>query len=175
MPVFTGWHVIFCESGMVNTALLLQIRDHLLRMRHTVSVAESVTGGMLQSALAGTPDAMRFFQGGITAYNIGQKCRHLHIEPVHAQESNCVSARVAEEMATGVCAMFRSEWGIGVTGYATPVPESDNQTFAWFAIAYEGKILETVRLNAPAGDPDALREWYTEKSLDAFAAHLPRM
>lgn len=159
----------------MNTIFLLEeIGGQLIHLRHTVAVAESVTAGVLQSALANGTDAMRFFQGGITAYNLGQKSRHLHIEPVHAQETNCVSARVAQEMAVGACAMFRSDWGIGITGYATPVPESDHKIFAWFSITRGEKIMETLMLEAPGDDAQLIRLFYVQKTLETFGAQLHR-
>lgn len=159
----------------MNTVFLLDdIGERLIKLGHSIAVAESVTGGMLQSALAGGTNAMQFFQGGITAYNIGQKCRHLHIEPIHAQAVNCVSACVAQEMAVGACAMFRSDWGIGITGYATPVPESGDKTFAWFSISRGEKIMETLLLDTPGEDAELVRLYYVEKALETFAQTLLR-
>jgi nicotinamide mononucleotide (NMN) deamidase PncC len=71
------------------------IKDYMLRSNQTVSVAESVTSGHIQAALSRAEFAMKFFQGGITAYNLGQKYRHLQVEPIHAQFTNFVSERVA--------------------------------------------------------------------------------
>ena len=79
------------------------------------------------------------FQGGLTVYNLGQKCRHLGVNPIQALECNCVSDKVAVEMAISVCKLFTSDWGIAITGYSTPVPESDNKLFAYFAIAFQGR------------------------------------
>lgn len=159
---------------MIGMSLLTSLRDGLIRSGQTVAVAESATGGALQSAIVAAPDAMRFFQGGITAYNLGQKSRHLHIEPIHAQEVNCVSERVAAEMAAGACRLFRSDWGISITGYVTPVPESGNKVFAWYGIAKGEDIVETRRLDALDEDPEHIRHWYAEKSLEAFLACLKR-
>lgn len=168
------WHAIFCGHGMDTTFIIDATAEKLLQLKHTVAVAESVTAGMLQSAFASATNAMRFFQGGITAYNIGQKCRHLLIEPVHAQEVNCVSAKIAQQMAVGACSMFRSDWGIGITGYASPVPESDQKTFAWFAIARGEKIIETLMLELPGEDPELVRLWYVQKTMETFVQALSR-
>ena len=56
----------------------------LIKKKNTIAVAESVTAGNLQAVFSLAKDATAFFQGGITAYNIGQKCRHLLVEPTHA-------------------------------------------------------------------------------------------
>ncbi|WP_162946218.1 CinA family protein [Chitinophaga barathri] len=145
------------------------IRDQLLRGRKTVAVAESVTAGLLQFRLAGAEDAAQFFQGGITAYNLGQKYRHLRVEPIHAQSCNCVDEQVAIEMAKNVCRLFCSQWGLSITGYATPVPESDNRLYAWYAITQGDELLLSQQLHATSATPSAVQEWYAEMALSAFA------
>src|SRR5688500_8216804 len=119
------------------------IGNILIERQQSIAVAESVTSGHMQVALSTATDAVKFYQGGITAYNIGQKSRHLHVEPIHAIACNCVSEQVACEMALQVCNLFNSQWGISITGYASKVPESNNELFAFYAIAYAGKIIQS--------------------------------
>ncbi|HEY0273054.1 MAG TPA: nicotinamide-nucleotide amidohydrolase family protein, partial [Chitinophaga sp.] len=115
----------------------------------TVAVAESVTGGYLQYLLSAEENASQFFQGGITAFNIGQKAKHLLVEPVHAQQCNCVSQQVADQMALNVCTLFNCGLGIAVTGYAAPVPELGiTEMFAYYAVALRGNIVLRHRITA---------------------------
>jgi nicotinamide-nucleotide amidase len=137
---------------MFDDSAIKKIKDLLIERKQTIAVAESVTSGFLQAAISSAPEAIYFFQGGITAYNIGQKCRHLDIDPIHAVECNCVSGKMAEDMALSICRMFTSDWGIGITGYATAVPESGNEIYAWYAIACKGKIVATEKLTADKKD-----------------------
>jgi nicotinamide-nucleotide amidase len=134
------------ESALFNTTHIEVIRAGLLDANETIAVAESVTAGLLQLALASAEEASQFFQGGITAYNVGQKTMQLDIEPIHAIASNCVSQQVACEMSFNVCRRFRSHWGVGVTGFAVPVPESEHKVFAWYAICHRDKILRASRI-----------------------------
>ena len=80
-----------------NENELKKIGKKLIEGKYTIAVAESVTSGILQFALSSIPDASKFYQGGITAYNIGQKYSHLKVEPIHALSVNCVSQKVAVE------------------------------------------------------------------------------
>jgi PncC family amidohydrolase len=139
---------------MFNRESVEKVRKPLLERRQTIAVAESVTAGLLQAALASAEEASKVFQGGITVYNIGQKCRHLAIDPIHAADCNCVSAKMATDMATSVAKLFTAHWGIGITGYATPVPESGNQIFAHFSIALNGE--EKLSRRIEGGDRIAL-------------------
>ncbi len=88
-----------------------------------LSVAESVTTGNLQAAIGSVSGASTFFEGGMTVYSRKQKVEHLGVNDDHAREVNSVSARVAEEMARGICVKYDADVGIGTTGYA----EAHNQ------------------------------------------------
>ena len=145
--------------------IINNIGRSLLRREETIAVAESVTSGMMQLAIGSAENASAFFQGGITAYNMGQKYKHLHVDPIHAETVNSVSQRVAEEMAAEVCNLFSSDWGVGVTGYATPVEESGFQTFAFFAIIYRGKVRSKGKLKVTGNDPGEIQSGFVEKIL----------
>jgi nicotinamide-nucleotide amidase len=122
--------------------ILDRIKDRLIEKKQTLAVAESVTSGHLQAAFSTATDAALFFQGGITSYNLGQKCRQLAVEPIHALDCDCVSADIAQQMAESVCLMFLSDYGIGITGYATPVPEKNIETlFAFVCIVHRGEVV----------------------------------
>ncbi|MCK7555607.1 CinA family protein [Chitinophaga sedimenti] len=123
-----------------NTTQLTAIGERLQQTEATIAVAESVTSGLMQYAFSNIPKALNFYHGGITAYNLAQKFKHTDVEPVHASAVDCVSAKVAAQMALNVCKHFSSHWGIGITGYSTPTPASGGRIFAYYAIAYEGAI-----------------------------------
>jgi nicotinamide-nucleotide amidase len=159
---------------LFNKKELEKIGSYLLRKQETIAVAESVTAGLLQYAFSNTPDAAKFFQGGLTAYNIAQKFKHLQVEPLHAQSVNCVSEKVAREMALQVCKVFQSHWGIGITGYATPTPESDDKVFAWYAICYQGKVKNAGRMRSSKDDPPAVQLQYVTTVLHKLASSLDR-
>jgi PncC family amidohydrolase len=126
---------------MFNSKVIDKVKENLIERNEKLSVAESVTAGFLQAAMASAEMALKFFEGGITTYNINQKVRHLGIDKKKGEECNCVSEQTANEMALGVCELFGTEWGIAITGYATTVPESDFKLFAWFSICCKGKIV----------------------------------
>lgn len=140
----------------------------MLRKKETIAVAESVTSGLLQLAFSQAEKAAEFYQGGISVYNIGQKYRHLKVEPIHAQAVNCVSEKVSMEMALNVCAMFNSDWGIGITGYATPVPESGQKVFAYYAIAHKGKIVYKIRMSQAKGEALHIQLKYVTNIINQF-------
>ncbi|MEJ0104835.1 MAG: CinA family protein [Bacteroidota bacterium] len=94
-----------------NKKILEGIGKKLLKKKESIAVAESVTSGLLQLAFSCIPDAACFFQGGITAYNIAQKFKHLEVEPLHALSVNCVSPKVAKEMGHACLPAFFKRLG----------------------------------------------------------------
>jgi PncC family amidohydrolase len=130
------------------------IRNVLVDSHRTVAVAESVTAGLLQNAFSQATDARLFFQGGMTVYNVAQKCRQLHIEPIQAQQDNGVSEQVAIQLATHITKVFCSQVGIAVVGYAAPVPEKNvTDPFAWYAIYADEQLLEADRIEGIDSGP----------------------
>jgi nicotinamide-nucleotide amidase len=153
---------------IVNTA-----GELLLKKKKTVAVAESVTSGNIQAIFSMAQNTIRFFQGGITAYNLGQKSRHLHVEPTDAIEYNCVSKKVAQQMAIGVSELFSADYGIGITGYASPVPEQNvGKLFAFICIAKNKKPLLTKKVAAKPMAPEDVQLFYTEESLKLLISAL---
>jgi nicotinamide-nucleotide amidase len=146
---------------------LKKIRDYMLSHQETLAVAESVTSGHIQAALSLADDAAKFYQGGITAYNLGQKARHLSVEPIHAETCNCVSEQVAIKMALQACQLFSSHWGIGITGYAAPVPEYGvDSLFCFYAIALNGAILHSGKITSDKKSPWEVQQEYTLSVLE---------
>ena len=151
---------------------LEQIGTLMLSKKETIAVAESVTSGLLQFAFSNIPSGIKFYHGGITAYNVGQKYKHLSVEPIHAVETNCVSQQIADQMALQVCRQFGSHWGISITGYATPVPESNNEVFAFYAIVYNHKVIDGGKISAEEKAPPDLQLDYVNFLLHRLLVNL---
>jgi PncC family amidohydrolase len=153
---------------LFNKDILDEIGRKLLKKKETIAIAESVTSGLLQFAFSNIKDASCFYQGGITAFNLGQKYKHLQVDPVHALSVNCVSQKVAEEMAVQVCILFKSDWGIAITGYASAVPSSGNKIFAYFAISYKSKVRLKGKLSGKTKDPAEVQKAYVDTIVKKF-------
>ena len=156
------------DLKLFDDAVLQGIRDTLLEQNKTISVAESVTSGLLQFAFSNTMDTIKFFEGGITVYNPNQKFRLLNVEPTHALAVNCVSERVALELATNVRNKFTSDYGIGITGYASAVPESDYRLFAFYSIVNSEREIAAGKLDAEPSEGIGVQLYYVSEILRHF-------
>lgn len=145
------------------------ISEKLQSSRQTVAAAESVTAGHLQAALSSGKAAGKYFQGGISVYNLGQKCRQLGVEPIHAESTNCVSDKVALEMAAGAEKLFLSDYGLSITGYASKAPDLGiDKLFAWFCISKNHEALLIRKIEPPEEDNIDVQLFYTNEVLREF-------
>jgi PncC family amidohydrolase len=135
------------ETDLSENKNLAQLAALLRKEKLTLAVAESCTSGLIQNVLSQAEEAMAFYQGGITAYNAGQKSRHLNINPIAAEACNSVSREIAEQMAVAVATEFSAEIGLSITGYARPVPEEGIlNCYAYIAAAKNGKLIFSKRI-----------------------------
>jgi nicotinamide-nucleotide amidase len=118
-------------------AAMDDLKDIMLRRpRLTLAVAESLTGGHLQARITSISGASEFFLGGLTAYELDQKVRHLGVSRAKAKAVNSVSAGVAKQMAQGACELFKADVGVATTGYAQAAAKWNvTKPFAWWGLA----------------------------------------
>ncbi len=157
------------------------LKELMLRpARRTLAVAESLTCGRVQARIGMISGASEFFLGGITAYSLAQKVRHLGVARAEAEAVNCVSAAVAEQMARGVCALFGSELGVATTGYAEPSADWNvAEPFAWWAVAHrqgDGTfVVRSGRVNCPGAARTEVQENVADAAVEALVAWLQEL
>jgi nicotinamide mononucleotide (NMN) deamidase PncC len=73
-------------------------------------------------------------------------------------------------MARGAVDLFRSDWGIGVTGYAAPTPEwgVEDPFFAFYAFAYRGQQFHAGKIELSKMPMKEAQEKYVEAILMHF-------
>lgn len=156
-----------------NQSLLDYIGGALKDAYESVSLAESVTAGCLQFSFFQMKDASLFFKGGITAYTLEEKVKLLNVNEEEAKKCDCISKEIADEMAINVAELFCTDWGISVTGYATPVKESDHKIFAHFSFAYKNEIILSKKLELHhKTDATTAQLYYAEFILGCFKCEL---
>lgn len=156
-------------------SLLEKISYSLKEKNESIAIAESVTSGFLQLALSQMPSAQEFFKGGITAYTIEEKVELLNIDFAEAKAVNCVSRNISEMMALNVAPLFKADWSIATTGYATPVEESDNEIFAYYCITFKGTVIRSdkIELHPMTKALDA-QKYFMEYILGCLSCELNR-
>ena len=108
----------------------------------SVAVAESLTGGAIDAALAATDDASDWFAGGLVAYSSRVKFDVLGVSP-----GPVVTATCAMQMAAGVRRLLGADVAVSATGAGGPEP-------------MEGKSPGTVFIATSAGDRTVVEEFH---------------
>lgn len=108
--------------SMIGKITDQQIADLLRKSKQTVSVAESLTGGMISSRLTSTPGSSDFFIGGLVCYHPRIKVVNAGIPAALISKHGIVSKEVAIALAENIRKKFRTDIGISSTGVAGPTP-----------------------------------------------------
>lgn len=93
--------------------------DALRKNGQSLSVAESLTGGLLASAMIDVQGASDVFLGGVVAYTVQAKREVLGVHE-EALAHGVVSQEVAIAMAQGALEVFGSDYALSTTGIAGP-------------------------------------------------------
>lgn len=104
-------------------ALAQQVGERLIKLRKSLAVAESCTGGLLGAALTDVPGSSAYFLGGVISYADRVKVEQLHVSPSTLQQFGAVSEETAAAMATGVRQLLQADIGVSITGVAGPDAE----------------------------------------------------
>lgn len=133
-------HYIYGEGEI----LLAEVVGKLLtQQKKTVAVAESCTAGMLGSEFTKVPGSSDYFLGGVIVYSNEAKINILGVNYNTIKHFGAVSRETAVEMAQNVRQLYKSDFGIAITGIAGPgggTPEKPVGT-VWIAIADKDSFL----------------------------------
>jgi nicotinamide-nucleotide amidase len=138
------------------------VHRRLLERGETVAVAESLTGGLLAGRLTETAGASDTFRGGVVTYHSDLKDGLLGSAAV---AHGAVTAKTAEQMATGVRELLGATWGVATTGVAGPT-ESEGQPVGTLFVGISGPGGTTSRHVQLPGDRGFVRLLSVVQALD---------
>jgi len=144
------------------------VGDLLRERRATLSVAESITGGLLGGRITAVPSSSDYYVGGFLAYSNEMKSSLLGVSREILAEHSAVSEPVAKAMAEGAKARTGSTHALSITGYAGP--EGANVGLVFVGLATPDGV-EVRRVQLP-GDRDRIRQFSTNTALDVLRRKL---
>ncbi len=101
-------------------AILQKATECLLQGKHTVTCAESCTGGLLAAALTSLPGSTAWFEMSFVTYSNESKQRLLGVSADSLKCEGAVSETVAGEMAAGALSASGADFALSISGIAGP-------------------------------------------------------
>ena len=139
----------------------------LTKKKATLSVAESITGGGLASAITEVSGSSKVFVGGVIAYEDSVKISELKVDAKSLKKFTAVSEEVAKEMAIGALKKFKTDYAIATTGVAGPGKAYGQKAgTVWVAIASKKEVF-AIALSL-SGSRDLIRHATIESALASF-------
>ncbi|NNH03820.1 CinA family protein [Microbacterium ulmi] len=120
----------------------------------TIAVAESLTSGLLASAVGAGEDAATWFAGAIVAYQSDVKERVLGVEP----GIDPCSAECAEQLAIGVRRVLGADVSVAATGVGGPDPQDGHPPGTVFLGWATAGTAGHVRLALPGAPEEVVAE-----------------
>lgn len=159
-------------SGLSGHELAALIVAELTEHGETVALAESLTGGLLTSALVDVPGASAVVRGGVVAYATDLNATLLGVDEELLARVGAVHHEVALQMASGVRERLAATYGLATTGVAGPDPQdgrAPGTVFVAVATSEQGGVATE---EAIAGDRAAVRSGTVLLALELLAAQL---
>ncbi len=151
------------ESLEEVVLLMLGVRNH------TLSVAESCTGGWLGERLTTVPNSSRVFLGGAIAYSDRSKTALADVPAYLLEEHGAVSDPVARALAEGIRRRTGSTLGLSITGIAGPAiargPDAAKPVGLVYIALTDGEDTQVRQLHI-TGDRERVRLWSTQHALE---------
>jgi nicotinamide-nucleotide amidase len=162
-----GASIFGCDAQTLASVVI----DLLRERGSTLSLAESLTGGLTQTLITEIPGASAVFVGGASAYSDAIKEKVLAVPHSLIEKYSAVSGEVACAMAGGARELFDSDFALSLTGEAGPEANTASQIgTVWIALSHAGSTLSYRR--EYHGDREAIRRRAAHAALDILRRHL---
>lgn len=123
---------------------LEELVGKLLKDRHcTVATAESCTGGKVASLITSVSGSSEYYKGSVVSYCNEVKADVLGVSRADLEKYGAVSSTVAEQMASGVRHLLKTDYAVATTGIAGPTGGSDEKPVGtvWIAVATPTRVV----------------------------------
>ena len=139
-----------------STAVKMLI-NVLVTREKVLSVAESLTGGLIGAFITDIPGSSKVFWGSLVTYSEASKNRILGIKNDIIHTYSAVSREVVELMAENVLKLSGSDISLAVSGYAGGNNDSTEDTgLVWIAVKLKKGMVFSRKFNF-TGSRDTIR------------------
>lgn len=137
----------------------------------TLSVAESLTGGMVGERITSVPGSSKYFVGGFLVYTDAMKHELLGVDEELLRRHSAVSEEAARAMAEGARARTGSTYAVSTTGEAGPGNNSGAAPGTVF-LGFAGPSESSARRFSFPAERSRVRAFATQSALDEVRRRL---
>ena len=132
---------------------------------HTIAVAESSAGGMINAALVAVPGASAFYLGGAIIYTKVGRIALLGIEAEDVKGMRSASEPYAQLLAKRVREKLGATWGLSETGASGPTGNAYGDAPGHACIAVSGPVEMVLTVETASADREANMQEFTRRAL----------
>ena len=141
---------------MESLAQLSGVVGHLLKERgHTIAVAESSAGGLINAALVAVPGASAYYLGGAIVYTGAGRTALLGLTAQDMLNVRSASEPFARLLAQRVRSNLGAVWGLSETGASGPSGNRYGDAPGHACIAVCGPVEAVITLETGSSDREA--------------------
>jgi competence/damage-inducible protein CinA-like protein len=131
---------IFSAAGETLEEVIVEL---LAKRNHTLTVAESCTGGLLANRITNVPGASKVFLAAYVCYANQAKIDMLNVDPQLIEKHGAVSEQVSRALAEHARTCARADYALATTGVAGPGGGSQEKPVGtvYIALAASGETI----------------------------------
>ena len=152
------------------TALGAALGALLTERRHTLAVAESSAGGLINAALVSVPGASAYYLGGCVIYTATGRETLLGITPQDMAGMRSASEPFARLLAARVRAKLGTTWGLSETGASGPRGNRYGDPPGHACIAVAGPFEAVITVETGSAEREANMWVFARRALELLEA-----
>jgi len=137
----------------------------LKEKRHTIAVAESSAGGLINAALVAVPGASAYYLGGGVIYNVHAREHIAGLTRDDVKGMRSASEPYAKLLARRVREKVGATWGLSETGASGPTGNRYGDAAGHACIAVSGPVDAVITLETGSADREANMWTFTRRAL----------
>jgi PncC family amidohydrolase len=157
------------------SALAAAVAELLKERKHTLAIAESSAGGLINAALVAVPGASAYYLGGCIIYTVASRSGLLALRKEDTAGMRSASEPYAQLVARRVREKLGATWGLCETGAAGPTGNRYGDAAGHACIAVSGPLEAVITLETRSADREANMWAFARRAVELLQDQLTRL
>ena len=126
-----------------DNQLEMVVGELLKKLKKTLTLAESCTGGYLAHLITSVPGSSEYFKGSMVSYSNEVKREILNVREQNIKKQGAVSEPVVSDMAINTMDLFDADYAVAISGIAGPDGGSAEKPVGtvWIAVSTTTRLV----------------------------------